>query len=168
MNNFKALKLITIIFLLGCSNSYENDSKIIFTTGIAMDPSEPRIGIEIKPDTLFYCLEKHEKAEYDYYYCLQRTNVEEYIRKLKPLFNYYPKYSDIPDATPCQLDIVEKQDTLRFVFYLELINDKQREIIHDLITLKDCDTIKIEHRDFPVELLLDKLPEPPLVGNDTD
>lgn len=157
---------VSILFF---SCQYQKEKKydrVIFTTGFFMDPAQPRFGIEIKVDTLFYCEEIiNSNGRYNYYYCIHNIDKLNKLRqKIKSSFASRIETRDFPDATLCQLDIISKNDTIKETFYLGMLEHFRSDIIKEMIKLKDCDLKQIEYHEFPQDLLNSKMPVPPPIS----
>lgn len=152
---------ISFFFLLV---SCRNESKsLIFTTNRSMDPNEPRFGIEIKNDTIFYCEEIiSNRGKYNYYYCITDYKIiQKSIKEIEKEFDSQLVYGKLVDATLCQINIKSENDSLRTTFYIEELTGSQEEAINKLLELKACKFKKLNFHLFPSEMLRDELPIPP-------
>jgi outer membrane protein assembly factor BamE (lipoprotein component of BamABCDE complex) len=157
------MRILLISFLLavtGCSTSKENNiNSIILTSGYAMDPDAPRIGIEITPDTIFYT-EGHSSAPtaFKYYYCL--TNQAEF-EKVKNIAEKYltnlENDEDIADVTNYQINIGNKKTR----FNSASVTKESHAALEYILNLKNCRLKKMGHHVFPTEILQEQLPPPP-------
>ncbi len=155
--------LSAAIVVVSCNNHYQNNDSVVFTTNFSMDPSEPRFGIEIKSDTIFYCEEIiGNKGNYNYYYCnYDKDKIKSIHQEVLKQFSVGYKKNEISDGMLCQLNIVNGEDSSKYVFFESNLNVGQRKIINNIIILKNCNLKNMEYHSFPEEMLKDKLPEPP-------
>jgi hypothetical protein len=151
-------KIIVLIagLLSFCCCTKENE-KIILTSGISMDPSELRFGIELTNDSLFYCVETNPlSGQYNYF---QATFESSRFNEIKIDVLKIYKYIDTKPKKDGQLfELITvfdgNKDSIRF-------NSEQFSIIEAIINTRETKKEKIEYHDFPKGLLEDKLPEPP-------
>lgn len=158
--------LLVLFICSGCDT--KNDERIILTSGISMNPEEPRFGIEITNDKIYICQEKIEKkGTYNYYSDDLDSGVFENIKKdLIEKFNKDVRSGNIVDATPYQLDLEIRDKKRKIKFYFHYLNQGQMETINEIINLKGNNLKKFEkimYHEFPMDLLNEKLPEPPPV-----
>jgi len=160
----RKLFILLGLIVISC-NTENNKEKIILTTGISMNPDEPRIGIEINKDSLYYCEEiNSKKGHYRYYKA--KINSEVFFSLKQDIQNNFKevfKDDEIADSTPYQLNIKFDSNSNNFKFYLNNLNSMQLKIIKRIKNVKGDKLVKIKDHDFPKELLLEKLPEPPLI-----
>ncbi|KGO78579.1 hypothetical protein Q763_17240 [Flavobacterium beibuense F44-8] len=142
---------------------------LVLTVGSGINPNEPRFGIELKGDTLFYCEEINPRDSfkdtflYKYSYCIiGKKKVNEMLDRSKAVFDTKVDYGHIADASYYQLDINTEADTVKTTFYISnLETDSQKQAVYDIIALKDCDLKPMEFHDFKSGILQYKLPPPP-------
>lgn len=157
--------IVLLLAVAGCSKPYSGES-LTLVTGFGEDPSERRFGIEITPDTLFYCLEKSGGSEtYDYFYTeTGGTLYSGLAKQAKALFVHDYTPVDVPDAAPYQL-ILRQADTLVFdkTFVDSYLEENQLQLVQQIENLRKL-KVKMKpmgyHR-FEGKLLTERLPEPP-------
>ncbi|MES2487292.1 MAG: hypothetical protein V4581_15255 [Bacteroidota bacterium] len=151
-----------------CLRQARYRQKPSLVTGLGENPDEKRYGIEITPDTLFYCVEKEGSSEtYDYFYFESGGPLfADLAKQAKALFvdDYRPV--DVPDAMPYQL-ILKLGDTLVLdkTFVMPYLEESQAQLVQQIENLRKL-KIKMKrmnyHR-FDGKLLTERLPEPPPV-----
>ncbi|WP_343618310.1 hypothetical protein [Flavobacterium sp.] len=159
----KKLFILLGLIVISC-NTENNKEKIILTSGISMNPDQPRFGIEINnEDTLYYCEEViTNKGHYKFY--KSKISSETFLSLRKEIQNNFKsKFNEeeIVDATPYELDIKFDNNNAVFSFYLDNLDDAQVQIINKIIKSKDLTLEEIKHHNFPKRLLTEKLPSPP-------
>lgn len=160
----KIIFFIALIFI-SCDNG--NNDKIVLTNGISMNPAEPRFGIEIKKDTLYYCEEIiNNKGNYNYYKSKIDSKIFLDLRNdIENEFEENIENKSIEDATPFELYTCFDNNIKKNKFYFSFLNKNQIKVIKTIIKLKEIKMEKIDYHHFPYELLTEKLPEPPLPRN---
>ncbi|MDD5152002.1 MAG: hypothetical protein PHC28_16235 [Flavobacterium sp.] len=162
-------KIIFFIALIFISCNNDNNDKIVLTSGISMNPAEPRFGIEIKRDTLYYCEEIiNNKGNYNYYKSEIDSKILSDLRNgIQNEFKKNIENKSIEDATPFELYTCFDNNIKKNKFYFSSfsLNKNQIKVIKTIIKLKELKMEKIESHSFPNELLTEKLPEPPLPRN---
>lgn len=160
MKNF----LILLVLIIISCETKEGEDRIILTSGIAMNPDEPRFGIEINSNgTLYYCEEIiSNKGHYKYY----KSKVDPTLfinlkNEINYNFNGDSKNESIVDATPYELRTFFGKNNKMVDFYFYNLNRKQIETIKKIIKTKNAKLEEIAIHDFPKKLLNEKLPEPP-------
>ncbi|WP_417351300.1 hypothetical protein [Flavobacterium alkalisoli] len=177
MKHNKLLLPLLFFILFSCTQKpQEMQENLIITVGSGMDPSEPRYGIELKGDTLFYCEEINPQETfkdtflYKYYYCIVgKEKVNDILNRSKAVFDNKLDYGYIDDANFYQIDINtyfddkdKPIDTLTTTFYLEhLEEDEQLKVVNDILALKDCDLKPMKYHLFNSGILQYRLPPPP-------
>jgi len=156
---------ISLLFFSCQDQKEQKQERVIFTTGFFMNPAQPRFGIEIKADTLFYCEEIIDSiGTYNYYYCIHNIDELDKLReRFKSSFASRIPAQDIPDATLCQVDIISENEIIKETFYLVMLEHFRSDIIKEMIKLKDCDLKSIEYHEFPKDLLYSQMPIPPSI-----
>lgn len=181
MKHNKLLLLLFFIVISCTQKPQEKQENLIITVGSGMDPSEPRYGIELKGDTLFYCEEINPQEIvkdtflYKYYYCIiGKEKVTEILERSKAVFDNKLDYGYIDDANFYQLNIntylenTDKPvDTLTTTFYIaNLESEEQVKVVNDILALKNCDLKPMKYHLFNSGILQYSLPPPPPVKID--
>ena len=162
----KAFTVFSIaIFLSGCKYITQKNEYIILTNGFSMNPAEPRIGIEITLDSIYYCQEKSGgNGNYNYYRgdVDAQTFIKIKTEILKDFKSFKPHEYLVKDGQEYQMiyNIEDMMDTL--LLESSFITKKQYALIEQIISLKDKSKFsEIKYHSFPEKLLKYKLPEPP-------
>ncbi len=152
-------------FLFVYCNSNSKDYKIILTNGIGMNPDSPRFGLSITPDAIYYCEEDAVKmGNYTYYKCVVDSRIfDQFKNKIEMEFFTELPFTAIIDATPFQLNTKFEASQKVHKFYFRTLNKKQLQIINDILQLKRLRFQRIDYYEFPMDLLAEKLPEPPSI-----
>lgn len=160
--------IIIIVSFIFISCNKENSDRIVLTSGLSMNPDEPRFGIEIKKDTLYYCEETAgSSTKYNYYKSKIDPIVFLNLRKeIKNEFKVILVNKSIVDATQFQLYTSFDEKIEQENFYFTFLNEKQKKLINGILKLKDNKLEKIKYHNFPSELLTEKLPQPPNPKNE--
>lgn len=159
----KILLLLLIVF--ACNT--KNVQKVVLTIGVSMNPNEPRIGIEIDGNNIYYCREKiNKKGDYDYFHgTLNQEELKKLDFNIGESFKNKIELENIVDATPYQLNFNLNETPEKRKFYLSNLEGKQLKIIEKIIEMKNVKLTRIEYHKFPNDLLQEKLPEPPTPKN---
>ncbi|WP_306353310.1 hypothetical protein [Flavobacterium sp. '19STA2R22 D10 B1'] len=159
----KIIYLTFIIVFFSCNKN--NNEKIILTSGLGMDPDALRFGIEVRKDSVFYCEEiPNQKGEYNYY--KSHFNSNDFLNlknELESSFKEEVILHDIVDAKPYQLNLNLNKNNKTILFHNSFLNNKQMKAIDAIIELKKLNFDCSEFHKFPMELLNEKLPEPPVL-----
>ncbi|MFG4002079.1 hypothetical protein [Flavobacterium aquidurense] len=159
----KKILIFIVLIVISCETK-DSDDRIILTSGISMNPDEPRFGIEINSNgTLFYCEEIiSNKGHYKYYQSKVDSSVFLNLKnEINHNFKVDAKNEPIVDATHYELHTYFGQKNKLFDFYFYDLNSKQIETIKKIIKTKNIKLEEITIHDFPKKLLHEKLPEPP-------
>ncbi|TCN50527.1 hypothetical protein D0809_23580 [Flavobacterium circumlabens] len=159
----KVVVLLIAMIILGCSKN--NDEKIVLTCGLGMNPDALRYGIEVNHDKVFYCEEiPKKKGKYNYYQA--NFDSKEFLKFKKDfeiLFKQKIVLRDIVDGKPYRLDISFNEEDKRTIkFYYSFLNDQEIALVNSIIKLKKLEFKQIKFHAFPMALLNEKLPPPPL------
>lgn len=159
-------RLLLSLFIILFSRCQKEPSEyIILTRGMGMDPNSPRIGIELRNDTLYYCeevIKDGKRGEYNYY--IGQYDPQQFLRikeKVDSHFKVPNHYEAIVDSKDYELihNFFGSADTLKFSF--PLLNDRQIETIFQIEVLKNSKLKQADYHKFPESLLKYRLPEPP-------
>lgn len=164
MKNLRFYFILAVLIFIGCEKKI-NSPSVVLTTSFFSNPEQPRFGIEIKDDTLFYCKEITKyPGRYDTYYCIYNyEELKEIQDEIRNAFKRQLKLNEESDATLCQLNIKTEVDNIKILFNMESLSAERSEIIQRLIELKKCNLRPIKFHKFPMELLNAKMPVPPKV-----
>ncbi|MCA0231719.1 MAG: hypothetical protein LCH91_14720 [Bacteroidetes bacterium] len=155
--------IFIVFFLISCTTNKEKEF-IVLTTGFSSDPSTPRIGVKIQPDSIYYCEEKRNKeGGYNYFSNNLNKIIYSEIKEdiLKEFHNYKHINDEVLDGTPLQLiyNFENKCDTISF--YFAYLTNSQAELIGKVKSLSKVKLHKANYHPFPENLLKYKLPTPP-------
>lgn len=153
----------TIILSLFLSCGHYKSDRIILTQGLSENPKAKRIGIEVRPDSVFYCQEI--LGGIGKYNCFEKSENQELFSDLKKIvlnnFINVDENTDFVDGQLLQLIYIfeEKADTL--YFSRNNLSTNQNIVIDRIIELSNLKFSQISKHEFPNSLLHEKLPKPP-------
>jgi len=159
------LFILPAILISGCNN--DSDDFIFIAEGISMNPSEPRIGLELSGTDLFYCEEimegtRWDKPNYTYYEAQIDPKYLCYFKsEILSRFQEVDQSRYVVDGTEYSLiyKFGNQSDSLNF--YSAFLHKTQYQMIDSLLRLGNCEMRKIPFHNFPDGLLMQTLPKPP-------
>lgn len=159
--------IIIILVFFSCKEKKKLEY-IEITTGVHMDPSEPRIGIYINNnDSLYFCKEivnnKGRTGSYKYYKFNDKINFSRYRNQVLKEFNKPFLFRSIIDEQPKQISYSLEKVNYKQKFYFNQLNSNQKKAYNDIVSLiLEGNFIEISNYNFSQNLLYQKnQPEPP-------
>ncbi|MDR6464583.1 hypothetical protein [Chryseobacterium sediminis] len=163
-----------IIYCIGACMlflSCHKDKKeyIEITSGLSMDPGEPRIGVLINDkDSVYICKEiikNHERTgEYIYFNSLNKISFDTYKDETLKVFNSSISFHSIPDAQPQQLVYFLNGKQYKQRFYFHQLSAQQKKAVTDILHLNNVKDLRglPDYNKFSKELLEEVNPIPPI------
>ena len=150
-----------LMLFLSCNQSQE---KIILTQGLSEDPYKKRVGIEIGPNSIFYCQEMQAGTGiYSYY--KSNSKPELFIECKKMILTNFTQVNQDTDISDGQLNQIiyifeEKADTL--IFGRNNLSKEQNKLVDKILEIQTFQFIQSNKHQFPELLLKERLPPPPI------
>ncbi|WP_407402526.1 hypothetical protein [Chryseobacterium sp.] len=167
------MKIINILFIciitmiISCQSN--TNEYIEITTGIPMNPNQPRIGIIVNGnDSVYMCKEIingggfSKLTSYKYYAGKEKINFNKYKKEVKLLFGDTIIFNFPQDGEMEKLKFfIDNKNHERF-FTTSILNDKQNKIFYSMKELmKKNNFVEIPYHKFSRDLLDSKIPDPP-------
>ena len=156
-----------MVFLLISCNNEKTQEYIEVSTGLSMNPINPRIGVFINNrDSLYVCEEiiynNTRSGEYNYYKSTNKINFRKFKMSVSNVFNDSLFFKSIPDEQSNQ--IIYNLDNRKYKqnFYTHQLSKSQQIVFKNILQLKKSQNLeKISYHVFSKDLLQQKLPLPP-------
>ncbi len=166
-SKFLILIFCSLIIIIGCAKN--NSDSIVFSHGQSMNPSEPRFGVEITIDTIFYCEEiSFNSSTYKYFFTINdgKYNYHSIQSEMLHLFGKSKVFNENADSdfTECQICIRYTDELIKNDFYLEALDVNQKDAMDKIINFKNYKFQKMKYHHFPNDILFKNLPEPPPIN----
>ena len=160
---------LVLLYIIGCSKASTSE-KIVLTSGLNTNPSEPRFGIELNNNHVFYCVENLENKGYYFYYegIIKSDDFKKIKNKIKVFYESKINTKNVKDGDRYELLYCHKNTVKSIIFETKFLNAEQLSLLEEIISFKYTDTKNIDFKsidfhEFPKTLLQEKLPEPPAV-----
>lgn len=158
-----------VLLLSACAAPLPDDS-LILAVGRSGNPAEPRVAMEITPNTLYYGVEKMNPEHTGVYMCYWRKfdldSFNLYKNRIKETFKADFTENDVADATEYVLVLKENgKETIRKRFVDAFLNEEERLFLQEIQNL-DKRNLNVSSHIIMESILNEELPKPPLPPSD--
>lgn len=162
----KVSKLVFLLFAFTILNCSKKEEYIELTSGIYMNPLEPRFGIKIVKNKVFYCEEIIKKNRrtgiYNYYELFYSPNMTSLKIEVSRSFNRNFITKPIPDGEIKKLRYCINGKFYESFFFPNQLNSIQLNVYYKILSIPKLKKRKKSYyKNYNNELLEEELPPPP-------
>lgn len=155
--------IIFLNILILCISCNKSQERLIFTQGLAENPDEKRIGIEIRPDSIFFCQEVQAGTGiYNNYKSSCKSRLfNDCKKKILTDFTNLNEDTDFSDGQLNQLIYIFEEKADMVIFSRSNLSKEQNKLVDKILEIQTFQFNQSKMHRFPELLLQEKLPIPP-------